>query len=92
MNGTCEARITGICEGRAQHRHHRKLRRHGDHSATNLISVCFRCHEHIHRNPRWAISYGLIIPSWDDPELIQHIAHAKPQQIGPIGTDEGEEA
>ena len=84
MTGLCEARIKGICGGRADHRHHRKLRRHGDHSPANMLPVCFRCHDHIHRNPRWAISYGLIIPSWDDPELINPVAHGIPNQTGPI--------
>jgi hypothetical protein len=49
-------------------RHHRQLRRHGDHSPANLVLLCGSgttgCHGWAHANPREARRVGLIVPSW----------------------------
>lgn len=57
----CEARWEG-CTGRAEHAHH-KLRRSqgGKHTPLNLLAVCARCHEQIHRNPDQAVALGHLI-------------------------------
>ena len=55
MNAVC-----AVCrEARADHMHH-KLRRSqgGTNDPSNLVPVCFACHERIHRNPSWARAYG----------------------------------
>lgn len=59
-NGRCE-----ICRRRADHMHHRKLRRHGDHSAANLLHLCFRCHAWIHANVAESYERGWLVRSWD---------------------------
>lgn len=55
--GLCEARChDGYCDpetGRiynATHMHHIRRRRHGDHSAANLLHVCAWCHQWIHEH------------------------------------------
>ena len=64
-NGCCEARIDGICNGRAEARHHIKLRsRGGDNSAANIIVICDPCHRHIHSNPLWATEHAFMESSW----------------------------
>lgn len=83
MTGPCDARIAGVCAGVAQHHHHRKLRRHGDERPVNLLAVCFACHEHIHRNPAWSKSWGLMVPSWNDPADIHPEAGSNPTAWGP---------
>lgn len=74
--GLCEARVSWECAGMAQHLHHRKRRRHGDHTAANLLHVCWSCHDVIH-NPSWAglaadWSYrcGYLLRSTDDPTSV----------------------
>lgn len=51
-------------------RHHRQLRRHGDHSPANLILLCGSgttgCHGAAHADPQAAREAGLIVPSWRD--------------------------
>lgn len=83
--GPCNARIVGICSGMAAHRHHRKLRRHGDERPVNLLEVCPACHTHIHAEPAWSISWGLIVPSWDDPLNVHPESYAHPDSPGPQG-------
>lgn len=55
------------CGQVATHLHHRKLRRHGDHRAVNLLHVCFSHHDRIHREVAESISRGWIVPSGADP-------------------------
>lgn len=57
----CEARIEGVCTGRAEHRHHLLLRSQGgtDHES-NTVDVCSACHRHVHDNTGWAYSVGLL--------------------------------
>lgn len=85
---SCAARIVPGCTGRAQHRHHRKLRRHGDERPVNLLPVCFACHEFIHRNVAWARSWGLIVPSWADPLDVHPHQFPSPTARGPYPTGE----
>jgi len=62
----CEARLEG-CDGRGRHLHHRKLRRHGNHTAANGLHVCPICHDQIHANPAMSYERGLLVHSWADP-------------------------
>lgn len=57
----CVARIEGVCTGKPDHVHH-VIRRGqgGDAGMGNLITLCFECHEHIHRHVEWARSHGYI--------------------------------
>jgi hypothetical protein len=68
--GLCEARVSPRCHGTAQHVHHRKLRRHGDHSAENLLHVCHACHDAIHSSWYAATAYArhFLLRSHEDPE------------------------
>jgi 5-methylcytosine-specific restriction endonuclease McrA len=64
---TCRARIPGVCQGRGRHRHHRKTRgRQGSDAPTNLMLVCFPCHDWIHSHPEDAQTRGWLVNSWDD--------------------------
>lgn len=58
----CEARYCVHEDGkylrRATHMHHIRRRRHGDHSAANLLHVCAWCHDWIHRNVKEAKEKG----------------------------------
>lgn len=54
-NGRCEIQVPGICNGRAEHRHHVKLRsRLGKTIAANIKVCCNDCHTFVHHNPEWA--------------------------------------
>ncbi len=63
MTGHCEAEFHPDCTGLAAHRHHLKLRRHGDSVVT--IGVCVFCHDLIHREPARAHTAGLLFLSWE---------------------------
>lgn len=64
-------RSGGVCEidqvNEAQHLHHRKLRRHGDHRIVNALHVCDDCHRKIHAAPSWSYSRGFIVRAHLDP-------------------------
>lgn len=62
--GRCEILA---CDKRADHFHHRKLRRHGDHRSVNTLHVCNEHHQWIHANVEASITMGWIVPSWKDP-------------------------
>lgn len=53
-------------------RHHRKLRRFGDHSAANLVLLCgsgtTACHGYVHANPASSYKDGWLVHSWHAPE------------------------
>lgn len=55
-------------------RHHRQLRRHGDHSPANLVLLCGSgttgCHGWAHGNPASARSEGFIVPGWCDARKV----------------------
>jgi hypothetical protein len=55
----CQARIEGVCEGRAIHRHH-ILRRSqgGSDGASNTVDICNGCHHYIHGHPAWSYENG----------------------------------
>lgn len=69
-----KARSHGYCEfcgmPGAVHMHHRKLRRHGDHRALNLLHVHLRCHDDIHHNPDRSYELGHLVRGTDDPATI----------------------
>lgn len=66
----CEARAEG-CTGRATQFHHRKLRRHGDHSEVNALHVCMADHILIHANPMMSYMMGWMVRSTLDPADVQ---------------------
>jgi hypothetical protein len=62
----CEAQIPDVCSGRAEHRHHRLLRKHGGtDDRSNTTDLCHRCHGHVHANTGWAYSVGLLVHAWE---------------------------
>lgn len=66
--GICEAMIAHTCGWHAQHLHHRKLRSQGgEHTVVNLLAVCARCHEYLHRNTGEAYVQGLLVRGWGTP-------------------------
>lgn len=60
-NGACQAHIEGVCVGPAHHAHH-LLRRSqgGTDEPSNLLPVCFSCHDWIHTHPAEAREKGLL--------------------------------
>ena len=57
----CEARIEGVCTGRAAHRHHiRRRSQGGTDDASNTTDICSDCHQHVHANPAWSYANGLL--------------------------------
>jgi hypothetical protein len=63
----CEAQIPDVCSGRAEHRHHRLLRKHGGtDDRSNTTDLCHRCHGHVHANTGWAYSVGLLVHAWEE--------------------------
>lgn len=74
--GYCEARAVQDCSGYATHRHHRKLRRHGDHTLSNLLHVCTTCHDAIHgplAASRQSYIRRWLLHAWDDPAAMPPI-------------------
>jgi hypothetical protein len=64
----CAAKCAPDCNGRNEHAHHRKLRRHaGPTDDPNLLNVCQPCHTWIHLNVADATARGLLVPSWAEP-------------------------
>lgn len=61
-DGWCEAQP---CVNRADHLHHRKLRRFGNHSALNLLHVCSFHHQWIHDHPAMSYENGWLLHSWE---------------------------
>jgi len=48
--------------------HHRKLRSQGGQDTPdNLLAVCRRSHDAIHRSPVTARAFGRLVASWQDP-------------------------
>ena len=51
-------------------RHHRKLRRHGDHSVANLVLLCGSgttgCHGWVHSHVADSYSLGWLVHSWHE--------------------------
>ena len=68
MEGLCEAKASLNCTGRAQHTHHRKLRKQGgDDRPENLLRCCLRCHQYIHANPELSYQKGWLVHFWQEP-------------------------
>ena len=68
--GRCETH-SRACTGEAHHFHHRKLRRHKDHSAVNCLHVCTSCHRYIHDvMGEAAYLMGWLVRSFEDPAEI----------------------
>lgn len=68
--GKCEVR-SRVCSGVPQHFHHRKLRRHRDHTSANCLYVCAACHRYIHdQMGEAAYLMGWLVKSWDDPAQV----------------------
>jgi len=58
----CEARIDGVCTGRAAHRHHIKRRSQGGtDDASNCADLCSDCHGWVHANPARSYELGLLV-------------------------------
>jgi hypothetical protein len=74
-----EKRSGGMCErcgaARATDKHHRQLRRHGDHTAANLVDLCRACHNWVHANVALARLAGFIVDSWQDARHVP-VGHA----------------
>jgi hypothetical protein len=61
-----------VCGKDAEDVHHRKLRSQGgDHSWANLMPVCRRDHDQIHRNPAISHAAGWIVLRNEDPWRIR---------------------
>src|SRR5699024_902708 len=85
--GLCEAWWPGVCNTRGEHLHHRKLRsRGGRHTVPNLILVCHRCHDHLHRNVAEATDLGLIVSTYADPALVHVVRRGWPGLLNTDGT------
>jgi hypothetical protein len=57
----CEAQVVGVCRIYGGHAHHRLRRSQGGpDTAENLAWLCHACHDHVHRNPAWAYTAGLL--------------------------------
>lgn len=55
-------------------RHHRQLRRFGDHSPANLLLLCGSgttgCHGWVHAHPAEAYRHGWLVHGWDTPAAV----------------------
>lgn len=72
--GDCEARINGVCRGRATQMHHRLLRSQGGkHTPANLLDLCGRCHDHIHKHTAWAYEHGFLLAAFTQPSHVRII-------------------
>lgn len=67
----CQFAASPDCTGRADHLHHRKLRKQGgDNSPANLWWCCLACHSFVHLNPALSYSKGWLVHPWDDPSEV----------------------
>jgi hypothetical protein len=78
--GWCEARIVGVCTGRASQIHHRKLRRHGDHRLITALHLCLECHAFAHDHPEFSYRMGLLVQAHRDPKTVPVHAEAIPER------------
>ena len=68
--GRCELAFAGCWGSEDLHVHHRKLRRHGDHTPENLIHACGHCHTLVHDEVGTAQQMGWLVSEWDDPASV----------------------
>jgi hypothetical protein len=61
--GLCE-----ICRALAEHRHHRRLRRSGDHRVSNILMLCASHHSWAHTHVAEAMGKGWIVSQQREPE------------------------
>ena len=55
-------KVPNVCTGKAEHQHHKILRSQGGtNHPLNLLPVCLRCHDHIHKHPQEAKELGWIV-------------------------------
>lgn len=69
--GDCEARIKGVCQGRATEMHHRRRRNvKPAHTVPNLLHLCGSrgCHGWITREPAASRGLGWIVSVYSRPE------------------------
>ena len=77
------ARARGKCEwcGTALHgsaeRHHRKRRRDGGDTYSNVLLLHPRCHSDVHAQVEAARTRGAIVPTWADPSETPVLAWGK---------------
>lgn len=64
--GVCEVG-SEKCTGTAYHFHHRKLRRHKDHSLANCLYACPKCHQYIHAEVLLSYLMGWLVQEWLHP-------------------------
>lgn len=51
--------------------HHRKLRSAGtDDRPSNLITLCWRCHDWVHKHPRLSRIHGWLVSAYADPAAV----------------------
>lgn len=65
--GTCEI---DDCHATADHLHHRKKRRHGDHRIENALHLCAVHHDIVHSLEAESQRLGFIVHSTDDPAAV----------------------
>lgn len=59
--GRCEAQVEGLCLGRGDQAHHKRRRSQGGQDTpANLLWICRKCHDHVHRFPAQAEALGLL--------------------------------
>lgn len=74
--GWCDACGRRMADPGKYEVHHRKLRtRGGGDSWANLLAVCLICHRWIHAEPTAATEAGLMLHSWDTPEIKPILRH-----------------
>lgn len=81
--GVCE--LEG-CDSPATHVHHRQLRRHGRHGASNLLHTCGPCHTRIHGHVRYSMDVGWIVSAYDEPLLREALINGDWVWLGEDGT------
>lgn len=58
----CAAQISGVCTGRAEHRHHKLPRSAGgDDTPENTTDLCGACHRYVHAHPTFGYESGYLI-------------------------------
>jgi hypothetical protein len=73
--GRCEVGIPIVCTGRAEHPHHRKLKKQlGEDSLVNFLHVCWACHRAIHASPNYSYEHGFLVKSWQNPAEVEVLA------------------
>lgn len=81
--GRCEAAIEGVCVVQGSQVHHKRRRSQGGtDTVDNLILVCHRCHDHIHRYPAQATELGLLTRTFTPASGLLNVT-----KVGMAGSD-----